>query len=344
MRTRSLVSMLVPLALAAGCAQESGGRGAGTGVGGSATAGTQGGASGTAGTQGSATSGMGTQGSATSGMGTQGSASGTAGTQGSASGTAGTQGTSAGSTGGGSPTATHGAGGPTGSFEATYMGRSYMAYVPPSYMEGTPSPVVVLFHGLGDDYANFFNVAAASGWTAAADEHGFVLVVPAHQNPSRPSFLHLSGNNLDAAGTQAELDDVLDLVYYGIGATHNLETTEIYYGGFSEGGLVSDIAAVWYSTVIHAVMPFAGGITNKPFPLDRDIPVYFVCGQQDPSLSGVQAAYQEWVAAGHPANSAWVAGVGHLASGLWTQGPSPSQVFDWVSTQPADPVESQYMP
>lgn len=245
--------------------------------------------------------------------------------------------------GGGTPTG--GSGGGTGVTTGSYQSRGYRAYTPSSYSSSTPAPVVVLFHGLGDTYTNFHQVALAVGWQAVADAQGVIVVAPDHNNATRASFLHFNGSTFDMTATIAEFDAVLDLVYYGLGADYNVETDEIYALGFSEGAVFTDLVAWQRSELVRAAAPYAGGGTGKSFPITRDIPVYHICGTLDSGFSGVQTAYNEWVGAGHDTNNAWVSGVGHSFSGLHSSGPSASSVYQWLSTATfTTPVSSTFTP
>jgi PKD repeat protein/predicted esterase len=236
---------------------------------------------------------------------------------------------------------TSGSGGGTGSLSGTYNSRAYRLYVPSSYTSSTPAPLVACFHGYGDTHTNFFNVVMITAWKTAADNQGFILFVPQHKNPNRPSFLHLSGGStLDMTSTLAEMDDVVNCIYYGAGATHNVETTAVYWIGFSEGGTFSDLAGWKRSPKIRAIAPYAGYVSGKTFPISRDVPVYSICGKSDPFYSGAPAAHQEWVNAGHDTNSSWVDGVGHLFTGLCSSGPGPESVYTWMRDAQSLPVVS----
>lgn len=244
----------------------------------------------------------------------------------------------------GSGTPTNGSGGSTGTVDGSYQGRSYRLHVPSSYSSSTPMPLVIALHGMGDTWTNFHSILGAYGWTSAANTNGFILMTPQHLNSTRASFLHLTGTGaLDSQGTSDEIVGVINAAYYGAGATHNIQTEKIYVIGFSEGAVVTDLAAYWYNEEIRAVAPYAGGITGKPLPVTRDIPVYGICGTSDSGFSGAQAALGEWTSGGHTTNSSWVSGIGHSFSGLCTSGPSPSSVYQWLSSASfSTPVVSAY--
>jgi PKD repeat protein len=235
---------------------------------------------------------------------------------------------------------TLGSGGATGTQTGTYNSRAYKLYVPASYSDSTPTPIVVCMHGLGDTYTNFFSVATYYGWQSSANTRGFIFMVPDHKNATRASFLHFSGTSFDWTATQAEMADLLLCVYYGVGASYNIETTKIYWTGFSEGGTFTDLAAYALSKELRACAPFAGCVSGKQFPLARKIPVYAVCGMLDGSYTAIQGAFQEWVNASHPTKSNWVSGVGHLYSGLLTSGPSADTVYQWMATVTCESVIS----
>jgi poly(3-hydroxybutyrate) depolymerase len=243
---------------------------------------------------------------------------------------------------GGATTATGGTGGAKGVVNASCQGRSYILHVPASYSHTAPSALVVAMHGLGDSYQNFFATCKYAGWTGAADTRGFIFMVPDHKNPNRKSFLHLKGNSFDSTSTKVEVDDLLTCVYKHVGANYNIETTKIFWIGFSEGATFTVYAAYALHRELRAVAPYAGAIASLPLPFARRIPAYFVCGSQDNSITQIDQAYKAWIGSGHPGKSSWVSGVGHSFSKLNLSGPSPDSVYTWLSTVACDPVISGY--
>ena len=237
---------------------------------------------------------------------------------------------------------TNGSGGPMGNHAFTYNSRDYALHVPTTYSSSTPTPIVVAMHGYGDDYVNFFNVCGAAGWLSVADNNNFIFMVPETKNPSRASFLYFSGSSFDAASTRAEMDDLLDCIYYGVGADYNIETTEIYWIGFSEGAVFTVYAAYVHSQELHAAASYAGAITGLSLPATRLIPMYFICGTADSGYQGAVDTYNAWTNAGHPTNHSWVNGVGHSFLDLNSYGPSPASVYQWLSTVACQPVVSGY--
>ena len=52
--------------------------------------------------------------------------------------------------------------------------RQYLKYVPASYDPSTPSPVLFVLHGLGDEMTGLTNV----GFKEIADQHGWIVIYP----------------------------------------------------------------------------------------------------------------------------------------------------------------------
>ena len=79
-------------------------------------------------------------------------------------------------------------------------GRTYRLYVPSCCSHEMAAPMVVAFHGAGDSGANFYAVAKATGWSSA------------------------------------EMDEIREIV--DLSSEHyNLDRSQLYGFGFSDGGL-----------------------------------------------------------------------------------------------------------
>ena len=53
--------------------------------------------------------------------------------------------------------------------------RQYLEYVPSTYTEGTPTPVMFMLHGLGDEATNFYE---ATNIETMAEQKGWIVVCP----------------------------------------------------------------------------------------------------------------------------------------------------------------------
>ena len=249
--------------------------------------------------------------------------------------------------GNGASVATNGSGGAKGQVTGNYNGRAYKLFVPSAYSQGTPAPIVVICHDSATTYDAFLTSSLQVGWQSAANAEGFIIMSPDDTNNAGTSFLHTTGGGaLDLNATNAEASSLIEAVYYGVGADYNVETTEIYFVGFGDGGAFADLAGWSFSTQIAGIAPYGGGVGGKSFPVDRNIPVWFQCGTSDGQLSNIQNAFNEWVSAGHTNGSDWVNGVGHVWATLNQTGTSPTSVYQWLiaAAGSADAVESTYDP
>lgn len=227
------------------------------------------------------------------------------------------------------PPSTGGSGGSSGVSDGYCGLRPYRVFAP---AKDGPIPVVIATHGLGDTYLNFANTMNVIGWPNAAAAIGALLVVPAHQNPVRPSFVYLKpDNSLDWPNTKAELDSVLDCVLSTIGQKWDIRLDQVLWMGFSEGASFADLAGWGLNGKIKGIAPYAGGVGGKTFPIPNPVRVYYVCGTTDYGFQPISAAFQQWVTAGHPSQNVWVSGVGHTFSQLSSQGPPPSAVLQWLA-------------
>ena len=237
----------------------------------------------------------------------------------------------------------------------TWDGRGYRLYTPSAASQHPDQalPVVVALHGAGDTYTNFANVLHSNtDWRATAESEGFFLVVPAHNNPDRASHLSMNGTSLDAAGTQARIWHIINLVHADLASKARIDLTRHYWIGFSEGGHVVDFAGLWYNRRITAVAAYAGGVPGKGEQITqvaRRCPHLFIVGQNDPFHDSVIAAGAEWNQVGgflqnYQVMGLSIPGVAHSFTGL-NNAVAPLVAWTWLREQclpssPAIPLHS----
>ncbi len=219
-------------------------------------------------------------------------------------------------------------------------GREYIIYAPTGYNPQKPAPLLLAMHGLGDNFNNFANVVNQEGWKTLADKKGFLLMIPAHTNQIRKSFMHYDSNmSFNASATVAEGKSLLDCVYYGVGSYYNIETQQIYWMGFSEGATFSNYMANFLSGQIRAVAAYAGSAPRNSDIVTRRIPIYYIAGTSDYNFGPIQAQSQQW--SSHPIKRDFV-NAGHDLLRL-DDLVSPEVVWDWLSQTPSpDPVKSEF--
>lgn len=225
---------------------------------------------------------------------------------------------------------TGGSGGQPGTHRMNCAGRNYILHAPPGVSTGAPLPLVMFFHGAGDDYNNFGTGVSVLGWFGLADQDNFIVMVPEHRNPNRPSFLSFSGGAVDLVTTEREARSVLDCALEHAGSRYNISRSRIHFTGFSEGGTFSTVAGNAFANEIRSVVGHAGSMPwDSP---ERRIPVFFIVGTSDRFYGFVQSDAQTWRDAGHTVRTEYVSGVGHSYR-LLNQSVSPQTVWNWMKAQ-----------
>lgn len=216
-------------------------------------------------------------------------------------------------------------------------GRSYLMIAPPGYTDGEALPLVVGLHGAGDNYQNFAQTMAGVGWKNLADSERFLLLVPDHTNSARPSFVHFNSDmTLNQAETQQEGKTLLNCIYRSIGLHFNIETTQIYWVGFSEGASFSTYMANFLSKEIRAMAIYAGSAPRISSQVSRKIPLYFLTGNLDFNYEPIVQQTLEWNS--HSIQRDFVT-ASHSFSQL-NAIRSPLMIWNWLKSSQAEPVQS----
>ena len=236
----------------------------------------------------------------------------------------------------------------------TWDGRAYRLYTPSAASQHPDQalPVVVALHGYIDTYINFANVLDSNtAWRATAESEGFFLVVPAHNNPDRDSHLSMNGTSLDAAGTQARIWHIINLVHADLAGKTRIDLSRHYWIGFSEGAHVADLAGFWFNLRITAVAVYAGGVPGKgeqTAQVSRRCPHLFIVGQDDGMHDAALAAWAEWINVGGfldywQSAAVSIPNVGHSFTNL-NNAVSPQDAWAWMRDEclpsaPAFPLQ-----
>ena len=136
----------------------------------------------------------------------------------------------------------------------TYI--SMYIYVPDQ--RAAKPPILVLSHYCGGSASGVFGQARTGGVVAAADQYGFIIIVPQTTNAassadcwdvgSKASLTHDGGGD-----TQA----VAQMVKYAI-TTYNANPDRVYATGDSSGGMMTQALLAVYPDVFKAGASFAG--------------------------------------------------------------------------------------
>lgn len=181
--------------------------------------------------------------------------------------------------------------------------RSWRIFVPESYQTGTPTPLVLDFHGSG---SNPGQQSRLSQFEALAAEEGFIVVTPkgapVPSNGGRPSW------NVDFfSGDPDDVTFVRGLIEL-LGDQYSIDSDRIFATGMSGGARMSSRVACSLSDIVAAVGPVAGIRFPEVCDPIRSVPIVTFHGKQDrvnhyerqsnsPAywLLGVEDSIADWV-------------------------------------------------
>ena len=135
--------------------------------------------------------------------------------------------------------------------------RSYLVHVPPKYDPKRPTPVVLAFHGGGQQRLE--QMVRFCGLNEKADKEGFIAVYPNGTGRLEQMLTWNGGNccgyamwnNVDDVGfTRALLDDLAKVA--------NVDAKRVFATGISNGGIMCYRLASELSDRIAAIAPVSG--------------------------------------------------------------------------------------
>lgn len=162
--------------------------------------------------------------------------------------------------------------------------RQYLEYVPESYQQGVPSPVLFMLHGLGGNMTDAFNTF---GFKKIADDHGWILITP----QALDAYIALIGANIGTAwdaGVSADISAFIPnggtvIVNQGVDdcgflmailddliANYSVDENNVFVTGFSMGGFMTNRLAIEHGDRIKAAASVSGTIGNE---MKNSVPV-----------------------------------------------------------------------
>lgn len=154
--------------------------------------------------------------------------------------------------------------------------RNYLLHVPSSYESGSPMPLVLALHGMGQNGHTQMN---ASRMNEVSEREGFLVAYP--------SALQGSWSSDTPDINLGFFDDLLD----NIRSNYSIDESRIYSTGLSQGAVRSYMLAVERPNVFAAIAPVAGvrpllpdgdlfpaGLPNLP---EQPLPMLHIHGTSD---------------------------------------------------------------
>ena len=188
--------------------------------------------------------------------------------------------------------------------EETFDGliRRYMTYVPESYDESTPAPMVLVLHGYT---ATMYALAEESRWCDLAEEYGIIVVfAQGYPNPdANPANIPAPSWMAPALFGDAQgADDIAFLTHVieETKAKYNIDETRVYGTGHSNGCAMTLALASSDPDLFTAIAPIgyaAEGLVDS-FADGVVMPLSLYYGQYDSAVNedGVKLATAYWTA------------------------------------------------
>jgi len=165
--------------------------------------------------------------------------------------------------------------------------RSYISYVPQKYYDtGENVPLMFALHGFGDNIDNFSNI----GFHRYADTANFIVVYP--EALPDPLLFANAWNSGAALGGQIPFNSTIDDVGFlnslmdTMMTNYDIDTTRVYFTGFSFGAFMCNRMACEVRERIAAIATVSGTIGSS---LDcqpgGDMPVAHFHGNSDNTIS-----------------------------------------------------------
>jgi len=138
-------------------------------------------------------------------------------------------------------------------------------YAPEGLLKG--APLVVVLHGCTQNARGYDH---GSGWSAAADEHGFAVLFPEQQHANNANLCFNWFQPQDARRGGGEALSIRQMVT-AMQVRHGTDPARVFVTGLSAGGAMSAVMLATYPDV------FAGGavIAGLPFGTAHTVPEAF---------------------------------------------------------------------
>jgi polyhydroxybutyrate depolymerase len=157
--------------------------------------------------------------------------------------------------------------------------RTYLLHIPAGLAEGTPAPLVFVFHGL---FADGAFARQTTGFDAVADTKGFLVVYP---NGTGPNLEALTFNAGQCCGLAAQQDvdeaSFVRAMLADLGTVARIDPERIYSTGWDNGAFLSYRFACEMSDTFAAVAAVSGALDFSPCQPEHKVSIFHLHGLND---------------------------------------------------------------
>jgi polyhydroxybutyrate depolymerase len=167
--------------------------------------------------------------------------------------------------------------------EISYAGltRAFALHLPTDYAKRVPLPVLVVFHGLGNDGRSFERLANID---PQADSHGFAVIYPNGTGRFGRRSLEWNAGACCGQAAEAKIDDVGFTLALLANLSHDLDLDEkrLYLAGHANGAMLAYRVAAEASNRVAAMVTVAGADMTESFAPSEPVALLHIHSVDDP--------------------------------------------------------------
>ena len=179
------------------------------------------------------------------------------------------------------------------------INREYILYIPKSYDGTSAVPLMLNFHGFGDNASDYMNYA---DMRPLAESDTFLLVYPQGSclnGSSHWNACPIGGDNKSNADDFGFVEAMIN----EISSQYNIDMERVYAAGYSNGGMMAYGLANYKSDLIAAIASVSGAMLDCTGPTSHPMPVVDLHGTSDGVLpydggagwNAVQSTLDHWI-------------------------------------------------
>lgn len=179
------------------------------------------------------------------------------------------------------------------------LNREYVLFVPTSYQGNKSVPLMLNFHGFGDNANSYMSYA---DMRSVAESDTFILVYPQGSCADGSSHWNPCPTGSDNKSSADDFGFISTLIN-DLSTQYNIDMERVYATGYSNGGMMAYGLANYKSEMIAAVSSVSGAMLDCTGPTSHPTPILHLHGTNDAvipyngnsSYNSVQNTLDHWI-------------------------------------------------